>query len=76
MAEISNPDPARTVHRWHWSRILLVIPFVAMLWVPLYNRIEPKLWSFPFFYWYQLLWILLTVVVVYAVYLVEHRARR
>lgn len=24
-------------------RLLLLIPFVAMLWVPSYNRIEPEL---------------------------------
>ena len=45
------------MHRWHWSRILLLIPFVAVLWVPFYNRAEPSLAGFPFFYWYQLLWV-------------------
>ena len=33
-------------------RLLLLIPFVATLAVPLYNRSEPSLWGFPFFYWY------------------------
>ena len=33
-------------------RLLLLIPFVATLAVPLYNRSEPALWGFPFFYWY------------------------
>jgi hypothetical protein len=61
------------MQRWHWTRILLIIPFIAVLWVPFYNRTEPTLWSFPFFYWYQLLWILLSVVVVGLVYLLEHR---
>ncbi|HSU03990.1 MAG TPA: DUF3311 domain-containing protein [Acetobacteraceae bacterium] len=59
--------------RWHWTRILLIIPFIAVLWVPFYNRTEPTLWSFPFFYWYQLLWILLSVLVVGLVYVLEHR---
>jgi len=61
------------VKRWHWTRILLIIPFIAVLWVPFYNRTEPTLWSFPFFYWYQLLWILLSVLVVGLVYVLEHR---
>ncbi|HEY6434354.1 MAG TPA: DUF3311 domain-containing protein [Acetobacteraceae bacterium] len=56
----------------YWIRVLLIIPFVAMLWVPFYDRTEPTLWSFPFFYWYQLLWILISAVVIGVVYLVEH----
>ena len=38
----------------YWPRLLFLIPFVAMLWVPSYNRIEPELGGIPFFYWYQL----------------------
>lgn len=56
----------------HWIRVLLIIPFVAMLWVPFYDRTEPTLWSFPFFYWYQLVWILISAVVIGVVYLIEH----
>jgi hypothetical protein len=33
-------------------RLLLLIPFLITLAVPLYNRSEPTLWGFPFFYWY------------------------
>jgi hypothetical protein len=61
------------VHRWHWGRVLLIIPFVAVLWVPFYNRTEPSLGGFPFFYWYQLLWILVSVAVTGLVYLLEHQ---
>jgi hypothetical protein len=42
-----------------WNLALLV-PFVALLWVPFYNSIEPVLWGIPFFYWYQFLWVFLT----------------
>ena len=61
------------MHRWHWARVLLIIPFVAVLWVPFYNRTEPTLWGFPFFYWYQLLWVILSVLIIGLVYLLEHR---
>ena len=61
------------MHRWHWSRILLIIPFIAVLWVPFYDRAEPSLGGFPFFYWYQLLWVILSVGVIGVVYLLEHR---
>jgi hypothetical protein len=61
------------LHRWHWARVLLIIPFIAVLWVPFYNRTEPTLWGFPFFYWYQLLWIILGAVIIGLVYLIEHQ---
>jgi hypothetical protein len=41
-------------------KLLLFVPFVALLWVPFYNSIEPVLWGIPFFYWYQFLWVFLT----------------
>ncbi len=57
---------------WHWTRFLLVLPFLAMLWVPFYNSVEPTLFDVPFFYWYQMLWILVCAVIVSIVYLVEN----
>jgi membrane protein implicated in regulation of membrane protease activity len=42
------------------SALLLLVPFVALLWVPFYNSIEPAIWGVPFFYWYQFLWVVLT----------------
>ena len=41
-------------------RALLLLPVVGLLAVPLYDRLEPRLWGFPFFYWYQLAWIPVT----------------
>ena len=51
---------------WLW---LLIIPFIAVLWVPFYNRVEPSWLGFPFFYWYQLVWVLITAVLTAWVYL-------
>jgi Protein of unknown function (DUF3311) len=62
-------DPARPVA---WARLLLLIPFVAVLWVPFYNSVEPTLSGVPFFYWYQLLWIILGAVIIAIVYRLEH----
>jgi hypothetical protein len=50
------------------SLLLLLIPFAATLIVPLYNRSEPVLWGFPFFYWYLFAWIPLASLLTYAVY--------
>ena len=44
-----------------------------MLWVPFYNRVEPELGGIPFFYWYQLAWILLGAAIVLLVHLIETR---
>ena len=64
----------RTASRWrYWPRLLFVIPFAAMLWVPSYNRVEPELGGIPFFYWYQLGWILLGAAIVLLVYAIDTR---
>jgi hypothetical protein len=42
---------------------LLVIPFAATLLPFLYNRAEPQLFGMPFFYWYQLAWVLITAAI-------------
>jgi hypothetical protein len=48
--------------------LLLLVPFAAVAWVPFYNRALPELFGFPFFYWYQLLWVPLTSFLTYIVY--------
>lgn len=56
--------------------ILLAIPLVALALVPTYSSETPALWGFPFFYWYQLLWVLLTPVLTWGAYVLIARARR
>lgn len=55
--------------------ILLAIPLAALALVPIYSRTTPVLWGFPFFYWYQLLWVILTPLFTWSAYLVIVRAR-
>jgi len=57
---------------WYW---LLLVPFVATLVPPMYARREPELFGFPFFYWYQIVWIVISAVLVWAVYM-RTRERR
>ena len=40
--------------------MLLLVPFIGLLWVPFYNFLEPSLFGFPFFYWYQFAWVPIT----------------
>ncbi len=55
--------------------LLLLVPFLAYLDPALYNHIEPRLFGFPFFYWYQLLMVPVTSLLIACV-LFLGRARR
>ena len=55
-------------------RLLLLLPFIGLLWVPFYNKAEPELWGFPFFYWYQFIWVLVTSILIWIVYQGEKKA--
>ncbi len=50
---------------------LLVIPFIATLFPFFFNYWEPAIIGLPFFYWYQLVWIPITVFLTWLVYRVE-----
>jgi hypothetical protein len=51
-----------------WWYLLLLAPFVGLLWPPFYSKDAPRLAGFPFFYWYQFLWVLLGVAITAVVY--------
>jgi hypothetical protein len=59
--------PRRPPSSPFWYLILLP-PFVGLLWVPFYNSVEPSLGGVPFFYWYQSAWILVSTALTAAVY--------
>ena len=49
--------------------LLLLLPFIGLLWVPFYNTDAlPALFGVPFFYWYQLLWVPITAFLIWLVY--------
>jgi membrane protein implicated in regulation of membrane protease activity len=55
--------------------VLLLLPIVALMWVGSYAKVEPKLGAFPFFIWYQFLWVFLCSGCTYAAYRLVVRAR-
>lgn len=55
--------------------VLLLIPIVALMWVSSYSKVEPKLWGFPFFIWYQFLWVFLCSAMTWTAYQLVLRAR-
>jgi Protein of unknown function (DUF3311) len=50
---------------WYW---LLLVPLVGLLIPPIYNQVDPELFGIPFFYWYQLAWVPLSVAATWLVY--------
>ena len=55
--------------QWSWWYLLFVVQFIAVLWPPFYNKAEPYVAGVPFFYWYQLLWVIISAVFTAIVYL-------
>ena len=56
--------------------VLLLAPVVALLWVPSYTRVRPRLFGFPFFYWYQLAWVLAGAACLAGAYVLTMRLER
>lgn len=56
--------------------LCLVAPFVAMLWVGSYAKTDPTLAGIPFFYWYQMLWVLLSTLLTMVAYKLWQRDQR
>jgi len=54
--------------RSRWWNLLLFIPWVAVLWVPFYATATPSIGGFPFFYFYQFIWIVISGVLTAIVY--------
>ncbi|OYV53674.1 MAG: hypothetical protein B7Z78_01685 [Rhodospirillales bacterium 20-60-12] len=65
-----GPEADRPARSTLWQ-LLLIIPFVATLWVPFFNMRDPELFGFPFFYWYQLMCVPLSALIIFIVYKAE-----
>jgi Protein of unknown function (DUF3311) len=65
------PDPGTAVA----VTVLILAPIVALLWVGSYAKATPKLWGFPFFYWYQFLWVFLAAGCTSSAYALLRRTR-
>jgi hypothetical protein len=61
--------------RIRWYYLLLLLPLI-LLWVPSYDRIEPALIGIPFFYWYQMAWVVITAGLTLLVWRLDRGARR
>jgi Protein of unknown function (DUF3311) len=72
-------DPPRSgtgsVARW-LAGALLLIGIVMPLLVGIYARSGPELFGFPFYYWYQFLWIVIGAGLTAAAYCLLSAAKR
>lgn len=51
-----------------FATFCVLVPMIAVIAVPTYNSATPKLGGFPFYYWYQLLWVVITGVLMVAAF--------
>lgn len=68
--------PTRRTGAWILVTVLLLVAVLGTLIVPIYARSAPKLGSFPFFYWYQLLWVPVVALLTTICYLITTRVAR
>jgi hypothetical protein len=73
--------PTRRPSPGLWALIIVILlpAVVVPLWVPLYDKTDPTLWGFPFFYWFQFSMILMSAVltaVAYSLSLAFDRRRK
>jgi len=55
----------RSPGAYYW---LLLLPFLALLYPPVYAHDSPRVFGIPFFYWYQLVWLIVTAAIITFVY--------
>ena len=63
-----------TQKKWSWWYLLFAIQFVFALWPPFYNKVEPYWMGIPFFYWFQLLLVIVAAVLTAIANLPEYAA--
>ncbi len=56
--------------------VCLIAPFVAMLWVGSYAKTDPAFIGIPFFYWYQMAWVLISTALTATAYVLWQRDQR
>jgi hypothetical protein len=64
--EVEPTMNSRRTSRW-WL-LPLILPYAGLLFPQIYARQTPVLFGFPFFYWYQFLWVILTSAILGMVY--------
>ncbi|MCX4905549.1 DUF3311 domain-containing protein [Streptomyces sp. NBC_00878] len=56
--------------------LCLIAPFVALLSVGSYAKVDPAFIGIPFFYWYQMLWVFVSTALTMIAYQLWNRDQR
>ena len=72
----SRPPASPSRGLWILICVLLIPPVVLPLWVPLYDKTDPTLNGWPFFFWFQMALILFATVMTVIAFLISQVADR
>ncbi|GGO93253.1 hypothetical protein GCM10011584_31530 [Nocardioides phosphati] len=75
-ADDRDAVPATDRRKIALAAVLLAIPVVVLIAVPHYAKEGPELFGFPFFFWYQFLWVFLCSALTWCAYRLTLAARR
>ncbi|NNN18345.1 MAG: DUF3311 domain-containing protein [Acidimicrobiaceae bacterium] len=67
-----EPVAEMTKKGYYW---LFIIPFIGTLIPPIYSKFKPELFGLPYFYWYLILWIIITGIIGGIVYFLSEPRR-
>jgi hypothetical protein len=74
---MAHPGPqSRHTGAWLLVTVLLLIAVLGTLVVPIYARKTPIVLDFPFFYWYQLIWVPVVALLTTICYFITTRVIR
>lgn len=52
-----------------WWYLLVLPPLIGTLFPSFYSSVTPELWGIPFFYWYQMMWVIISAITTTIMYL-------
>ncbi len=67
MPDATNANGYARRHSRLWL-LLLALPYLGLCFPGMYARATPALLGFPFFYWYQFAWVIVTSCLLGVVY--------
>jgi len=72
----SRPPASPSRGLWILICVLLIPPVVLPLWVPLYDKTDPTLNGWPFFFWFQMALIIFATVMTLIAFRISQVADR
>ncbi|MGZ4475343.1 MAG: DUF3311 domain-containing protein [Nocardioides sp.] len=67
---------SRSTSLWVAVGVLLLLAAVPPLLVPVYARLTPELWGFPFYFWFQFLLVIWAAITTSIAFVIAKEATR